>query len=129
MMPRRPKSASCGNWNRSGNSTSRWRYHDRTATNAMRPREFDALLRAARWTALLPYLDPDGTGPLESSPLASPFHGSVRVEDYQLTPLLKALRMPRVSLLIADDVGLGKTVEEGLILTCCFAAASAGYWA
>ena len=85
--------------------------------NAMRPREFDALLRAARWTALSPYLDPDGAGPLESKPLASPFHGSVRVEDYQLVPLLKALRMPRVSLLIADDVGLGKTVEAGLILT------------
>ena len=25
--------------------------------------DFDALLRAARWTALMPYLDPDGTGP------------------------------------------------------------------
>lgn len=85
--------------------------------NAMQPREFDALLRAARWTALSPYLDPDGSGPLGAEPLASPFHGSVRVEDYQLMPLLKALRMPRVSLLIADDVGLGKTVEAGLILT------------
>ena len=85
--------------------------------NAMPPREFDALLRAARWTALSPYLDPDGAGPLEARPLASPFHGAVRVEDYQLMPLLKALRMPRVSLLIADDVGLGKTVEAGLILT------------
>ena len=85
--------------------------------NAMPPREFDALLRAARWTALSPYLDPDGTGPLEGEPLASPFHGSVHVEDYQLMPLLKALRMPRVNLLIADDVGLGKTVEAGLILT------------
>ena len=85
--------------------------------NAMRSREFDALLRAARWTALSPYLDPDGSGPLEAEPLASPFHGSVRVEDYQLMPLLKALQMSRVSLLIADDVGLGKTVEEGLILT------------
>ncbi len=83
----------------------------------MPPKEFDALLRAARWTALSPYLDPDGDGPLDREPISSPFHGGVRVEDYQLVPLLKALRMPRVSLLIADDVGLGKTVEAGLILT------------
>jgi len=41
----------------------------------------------------------------------------VQVEDFQLVPLLKALRMPRVNLLIADDVGLGKTVEAGLILS------------
>ena len=79
--------------------------------------DFDALVRAARWTALSPYLDPDGEGPLRRDPIASPFHGSVRVEDYQLVPLIKALRMPRVSLLIADDVGLGKTIEAGLILT------------
>ena len=83
----------------------------------MAPRDFDALVRAARWTALSPYLDPDGEGPLQREPIASPFHGSVRVEDYQLVPLLKALRMPRVSLLVADDVGLGKTIEAGLILT------------
>ena len=84
---------------------------------AMPPEDFDALLRAARWTALSPYLDPDGEGPLDREPIASPFHGGVCVESYQLVPLLKALRMPRVSLLIADDVGLGKTVEAGLILT------------
>ena len=83
----------------------------------MAPADFDALVRAARWTALSPYLDPDGEGPLQREPIASPFHGSVRVEDYQLVPLLKALRMPRVSLLVADDVGLGKTIEAGLILT------------
>ncbi len=80
--------------------------------------DFDALLRAARWTALSPYLDPgDGDGRARREPVASPFHGGVRIEGYQLVPLLKALRMPRVNLLIADDVGLGKTVEAGLILT------------
>ena len=57
------------------------------------------------------------SGPPTPVPSASPFHGGVCVESYQLVPLLKALRMPRVSLLIADDVGLGKTVEAGLILT------------
>ena len=80
--------------------------------------DFEALLRSARWTALSPYLGLDGEGRKEDQELiASPFHGGVRVEDFQLVPLLKALRMPRVSLLIADDVGLGKTIEAGLILT------------
>ncbi len=88
-----------------------------SSADAMPPADCDALVRAARWTALRPYLDPDWTGPLDRHTFASPFHGAVQVEDYQLVPLLKALRMPRVNLLIADDVGLGKTVEAGLILT------------
>lgn len=79
--------------------------------------DFDALLRASRWTAASPFLDPDGDGPLQRLPISSPFHGAVQVDDFQLVPLLKALRMPRVNLMIADDVGLGKTVEAGLILT------------
>ena len=33
------------------------------------------------------------------------------------TALLKTLRMPRVSFLIADDVGLGRTVDTGVLLT------------
>ncbi|MDE0124873.1 MAG: DISARM system SNF2-like helicase DrmD [Bryobacterales bacterium] len=87
-------------------------------TDPMPAADFDALLRTARWTALSPYLGLPGTGREEGhEPIASPFHGGVRVEDFQLVPLLKALRMPRVSLLIADDVGLGKTIEAGLILT------------
>lgn len=78
--------------------------------------DFFALVRTARWSAFQPYLDPDGQGPLDRLPACAPFHGAVEVEDYQLFPLLKALRMPRVNLLIADDVGLGKTIEAGLIM-------------
>jgi superfamily II DNA or RNA helicase len=39
------------------------------------------------------------------------------MENYQLYAVLKALEMPRVALLLADDVGLGKTIQAGLILT------------
>ena len=65
----------------------------------MEPRELDALVRAARWGALSPYVDPDGAeGPLDREPLTAPLHGAVQIEDFQLVPLLKALAMPRVSL-------------------------------
>lgn len=79
--------------------------------------DFDALQRSTRWTALSPFLSPDRAVSDWTAPVASPFFGAVQVEDFQLVPLLKALRMPRISLLLADDVGLGKTVEAGLILT------------
>ncbi len=83
----------------------------------MDPTHFDALVRATRWSAMSPYIDPDGSGPLDRLPLSSPVHGAIQVEDFQLVPLWKAMRMPRVALLLADDVGLGKTIEAGLILT------------
>ena len=37
---------------------------DPGSTNPMSPADTDALIRATRWTALTPYLDPDGAGPL-----------------------------------------------------------------
>ncbi len=83
----------------------------------MPPAEFQALVRASRWSALEPFLDPDGVGPLDRLPISAPFHSAIQVDDYQLVPLLKALRMPRISMLLADDVGLGKTIEAGLILS------------
>ncbi|HZN70112.1 MAG TPA: helicase-related protein [Micromonosporaceae bacterium] len=50
---------------------------------------------------------------------AGPFRclASIAVEprQYQLVPLLIALRMPTVRLLIGDDVGIGKTIEAALI--------------
>ena len=67
---------------------------------------FAAFLDAARWGAIAS-ADPRA--------FQSPFRAGIDIEDYQLLPLVEALRMPRVSLLIADDVGLGKTVEAGLI--------------
>jgi hypothetical protein len=50
---------------------------------------------------------------------AGPFRsfGNLAVEprSYQLVPLLMALRQDVVRLLIADDVGIGKTIEGALI--------------
>jgi len=37
--------------------------------------------------------------------------------NYQLVPVVMALELPRVRMLLADDVGLGKTIEAGLIIT------------
>lgn len=87
-----------------------------SATDSPAPPElFASLVDALRWSSagqssLVSTMD----GPPS---LVCPWHGAVQVEDYQLYPVIKALAMPRVSLLLADDVGLGKTIEAALVAT------------
>ena len=50
-----------------------------------------------------------------AAPFRSLGHLSVRPRPYQFVPLVMALRQTTVRLLIADDVGVGKTIEAALI--------------
>jgi superfamily II DNA or RNA helicase len=71
------------------------------------PERLGAFLDAVRWGAITS---------ADTDALQSPFRAGIELEDYQLAPLVKALSMPRANLLIADDVGLGKTIEAGLVI-------------
>jgi len=71
------------------------------------PARLDAFLDAVRWGAV---------ASADVRSMHAPFRSGVTVEDYQLDPVVRAVDMPRVNLLIADDVGLGKTIEAGLVL-------------
>lgn len=51
-----------------------------------------------------------------AGPFRSLGHVAVEPRSYQLVPLLMALKQDPVRLLIADDVGIGKTIEAGLIV-------------
>jgi superfamily II DNA or RNA helicase len=53
---------------------------------------------------------------LEENTLLAPIESSVIPLPHQILALLKAVSSDRVRLLLADEVGLGKTIEAGLII-------------
>lgn len=71
------------------------------------PNMLGAYIDAARWGAVTN---------ADDHSFQAPFRSGATVEPYQLEPLRRALAAPRTNLLLADDVGLGKTIEAGLVI-------------
>lgn len=78
-----------------------------TPTALDEPRRFASYLHALKWSSVTA---------TDARLFQAPFRAGIHLLDHQLSPLKKALELPRVNLFIADDVGLGKTIEAGLVM-------------
>lgn len=107
-------------------------YRLRCLHGALRGQELDLLTPFEKLEARSAELDPTKPAHLQQwrvyhqaflleqalgpSALLAAQPGRLRMAPYQLVPVMRALRMSRVRLMLADGVGLGKTVECGLVL-------------
>jgi len=108
------------------------RYRLRCAEGALRGLEFDFLHPFEPVEPLAADLDPRRAGRLDGwllyhqaflldqelgpEALLAAQPGRLDIAPYQLVPVMRALAMSRPRLLLADGVGLGKTVQAGLVL-------------
>lgn len=108
------------------------RYRLRCTHGDLRGREIDLLSPFEQVDAVVTALDPERAGPLREwllfhraflleqalgpSALQAVQPGRLDIAPYQLVPVMRALSLSRPRLLLADGVGLGKTIEAGLII-------------
>ena len=108
------------------------RYRLRCTQGDLRGREIDLLSPFEQVEAIVTALDPKRAGPLQEwllyhraflleqalgpSALQAVQPGRLDIAPYQIVPVMRVLSLSRPRLLLADDVGLGKTVEAGLII-------------
>ena len=105
----------------------------RALTEGLRGRELDVLQPFEEIKAVQRDFDPVNAGRLAPwrlyhqgflldqalgvSALVASQPGRLDIAPYQLVPVMRALRMTRPRLLLADGVGLGKTIQAGFVLT------------
>lgn len=108
------------------------RYRLRCAQGDLRGREIDLLSPFEVIEPIATELRPTRPGPLQEwllyhqaflleqalgpSALLAVQPGRLEIAPYQIVPVMRALSMTRPRLLLADGVGLGKTIEAGLII-------------
>ena len=108
------------------------RYRLRCTDGDFRGMELDLLYPFEEITPIVTELDPKRAGRLAQwrlyheaflleqalgpSALLAVQPGRLDIAPYQLVPVMRAIRMSRPRLLLADGVGLGKTVEAGLVI-------------